>query len=61
VDDDDDDSGDDDDDDESGDDVVSLLCLVMKMTPFFLPIPPLDDFRRLGLCLLDEFPISLGV
>ena len=55
---DDDDSGDHVDD---GDDVEALLCVVRKIPLFSLPIPPSDEPRRLGLCLLDEFLVSLGV
>ena len=61
--DDDDDDNDDvnDEDNDGGDDVVAPLCLVRKMVLFRLPIRLLDDLRRLGFYLLDEFLVSLGV
>ena len=58
---DDDDDGTDDDDDDIGDDVVSPPCMVRKIPFFSLPIPPPDELRRLGFCLLNEFLVSLHV
>ena len=51
---------DDEDDDDSSDDVIPLLA-VGRIPSFSLPIPPLDELRSQGLCLLDEFLMSLGI
>ena len=51
---------DDEDADERGDDVVPILA-VGRIPSFSLSTPPPDELRRLRLCLLDEFMVSLGV
>ena len=57
----DDDDGGGDDDDDSGNDDVAPLCVRRNMALLFLPIPPTNELRRLGFCLVEEFLISLGV